>query len=650
MSMKRAYVFENVSLWLLPFFMWAVYRGCPVYIFELSGYMRRFKSVREAIRDGRVTLIYVYAAPGVGRYAIDKADGLVERMKGNGVVKLTCDLYANPQAVRIYKKAVVEPLFNARFITYYLDRLLNEGAAENIRFFPQHYTATAQILKRYGLIDEQMTLNTKVSLHPILIDPFVAKLQSILSFLKWVVPLTAISLLQVAMTRIAPPLLPREHAALGWSINSPWLIKFKGGRRYDFIIDEDKIKSEDIAYLVEFPLPEDFIAEQTRLGRRFFSYFHKSMLKDITHKNILGDDAFPLFFTLLKGLPQVLAAPVFLSAYSAALSQLLYWNVLLRRISIGKYVYTNNESPAQIATDILLQAKGVDVWRYSLAIGGPYLFYTEGGRYDDACHEFSFINTENWMFPNEAVRDSYASHNQNVGHAVVIGNYFAELIIKSMESGSYNEAFLELFPGKVPGTNPIIAIFDTTYIDSEDCQTSMEDGIRFLEDFIAVATRMPDTLFVFKPSKPYIKVVDPAFIFVSPNVGQRLLDIRSDFGALPNVALVADKTDPTELIAMSEVVVTHCFSSPTADALASRKKAFWYEPYDKNVGTIMDKCSGLTVRGRERLEEKLKQLAPFGATQDRTPNNDAMYKRCIDPFMDGKALDRMRTMLSTDAK
>lgn len=648
--MNRAYVFEDVTLWLMPFFMWALFRGHPLYVFELSSRMRRFKSVREAIRDGRVTLIYVYAAPGVGRYAIDKADELFERMKGSGVVKLTCDLYVNPQAVRIYKKAIVKDLFNARFITYYLERLLHEGVASTICFFPCQYTSTVRLLRRYGLADEHATLNAKVSVPPVAFNFLATRLRSVWSFVKWVVPFAMISLVQVVMCFAAKPSKPTARAAIGWSINSPWLIKFKGGRRYDFIIDEDKIKSEDVAYLVETPLPGEFIAEETGRGRRFFSLSRTTMVRDLMHKNVLGDDALPFLKALSKGMWQLFSAPILLGTYMSSLSQFVYWNVLLRRISIGKYVYTNNESSAQIATDILLQAKGVDVWRYSVAIGAPYLFYTEGGRYDDACHEFAFFNTENWMFPNEAVRDSYASLNQNVGNAVVIGNYFAELIIKSMESGSCNEAFLELFPGKVFGTNPIIAIFDTTYIGSDDCQTSMRDGIAFLEDFAAVAERMPETLFLYKPSKPSRIYSSAKYMFSSPKSGCHLLEIREKFGALPNVALVNDGTDPTEIIAMSEVVVTHCFSSPTADALSSGKKAFWYEPCDKNVGTIMDRVGGVTVRGRERLEERLKQLAPFGATQDRTSNNNAMFKKCIDPFMDGKALDRMRAMLSADAE
>lgn len=644
--MKRAYVFEDVSVWLLPVFMWAVYRGHPVYVFELSGRMRRFKAVRAAIRDGRVTLIYVYAAPGVGRYAIARADELVERMKDGGVVKLTCDLYGDPEAVRIYKKAVVELLFNTRFMVYYLDRLLHEGAASSIRFFPCQLTSICRLLRRYHLMDAQMTLNAKVTLPLVSLDPIASRFRSILVFSRRAVVFVLIALVQVIMRSFKSPLKPAAQALMGWSINSPWLIKFTGGRRYDFVIDEDKIKSTDIAYFVESPLPDEFIADETRRGRRFFSLSRKAMLKDLLHRNILDNDAVPFLKTVLKGWPHVFAPPVFLAAYASALSQFVYWNTVLRRISIAKYVYTNNESPAQIATDILLKRKGVDVWRYPIAMGGPYLFYTQGGPYDDAYHEFAFINTANWLLYNDAIRDSYASHNQDVGRFEIIGNYFADLINQSVNSGAYKKVFAELFPREVLGARPIVAVFDTTYIDSKDCQTSMEDGIGFFEDFASVAEKMSDTLFLFKPSKPDMNFLQEDIRFSSPRTGQRLLTARHRFGELENVFLADDQTDPTEIIAMSEVVVTHYCSSPTADALAAGKKAFWYEPRMKNVDTVIDRIGEVFVHGRASLEAALVHFVVPGSMHDRASIDACLFSSCVDPYLDGKALDRMRSALS----
>ncbi len=98
-------------------------------------------------------------------------------------------------------------------------------------------------------------------------------------------------------------------------------------------------------------------------------------------------------------------------------------------------------------------------------------------------------------------------------------------------------------------------------------------------------------------------------------------------------------------MAVSDVVVTHCMSSPTTEALGARKKAFWYESGDKHRGLLYDKIPGLVIHGYSDLKEKIEYLLYKIPDDEYDEYLNKYTTDKIEYQHDGLALTRLRQLL-----
>jgi len=93
----------------------------------------------------------------------------------------------------------------------------------------------------------------------------------------------------------------------------------------------------------------------------------------------------------------------------------------------------------------------------------------------------------------------------------------------------------------------------------------------------------------------------PKSSFWAGEKGIDIIQLREKFNQLPNAIILSDNADVVDIISLSDVVFTNCFSSPTADALMANVPAFWYQSKTDISFSPYNKIAGLVINGFENL-------------------------------------------------
>jgi len=101
-------------------------------------------------------------------------------------------------------------------------------------------------------------------------------------------------------------------------------------------------------------------------------------------------------------------------------------------------------------------------------------------------------------------------------------------------------------------------------------------------------------------------------------------------------------------MAISDLVITHCMSSPTVEALGARKKAFWYESGDKHRGLAYDKIPQLVIHGYHDLKKRIEYLLYEINDDEYDEYLNKNIKSKIEYQLDGLALTRFRKLICAE--
>lgn len=425
--------------------------------------------------------------------------------------------------------------------------------------------------------------------------------------------------------RVRPPRRFRQAVPL----EQPFQIKFEGRRSFDFLIDGETLRREETLFLLRFGVREEWTREREAAGFRFL---RAAGLVDLFRAGaVIGRGAWAkaarAFLRPAGSAEEARAAAVELKAA-------LYWAALRSVVRFDHYIYTNQEHASQIALNEAMREDGVTSWYYSLFFGGSLLASKEGDARSHRHILWAYLNCDRFLGINEDAILAMKAHPQSVGRYEAIGSVFSQLV---RETEAPREA-----KGKV------ISFFDTTFIDSPDCPTTYEDALGFYSDALRFLEARKDVRVIFKPSKGEAYFTHPASQWASPAKGRRLVELWDRLKAHPRVEWAGDAGDTAEIMAKSDVVVTHCFSSPTVEALGARRKAVWYETGEKFRGFYYDRIPGLVLHGYRALEEGVDRLLNTSeADYDRWL--DERIRGRVEAQLDGRALTRLREAVAKEA-
>jgi len=652
MKGKPRIFFERIRGFHYPLVLYYLLRGFEISVFNfahaLGTHIPRW--ARELINKERITQIIVTFTSAHGE-SIDQTEIIFNRMPKTKIQSMLSRLYQSDEADLILKKMVLAEIFKCIYIHSYFNSIVN-GSLENIVFVPEDFLFYKRLIGRYGSYEFDHLKNVKICKVILPASNLIRVFQTMAWFIIGVTLLCPRIFMFCSLfgKKESPEKMEYKY---GVALPTWHHIKFKGKRAFDFILDHKEINKTNTVFIL-FPQafrigpvdPPAWIKNQEQRGYKFLVL---PDLKKIKHLLIAQKrfgylvDPISLFLGLVHCLYRT---PLFMSAFVKGCVVYLQWNTILSQAVIRNYIYSNQEGWNQIAANILIRQNSGVTWNYSFFIGGGAL-YTRDSHYGDVKHVlWAFLNSDHFLGPNQDVIEYHRTHHQKVRHYHAIGNIYSEMIRENSEEIDRDEFIFRHFRKKAGKKTKVISYFDTTFVDDDSVFTSYDDAIASYRDMLKLLDEEREFLLIMKPSKNEDLLVNPKVAFSSPEKGKIILGLWDTLKAHPRVYWAGDAGDNPIIMAISDLVITHCMSSPTGEALGARKRAIWYEAGDKHRGLVYDQVPGLVVHGYRELKGRVDELLYRLGEEEYDTFLEHYVRGKIESHLDGLALSRFRGLLS----
>lgn len=581
-----------------------------------------------------------YAFGTAHTQAIEAAEKIVDNMTGHSVIKAMVDLYGDDEVLLVFKRILAEELAVLTSMQTYFS-MMSLPSNASIFLLPGKHCALMGLLNKFD-VPTSFPMNVRIvgkgaGTQVVSFFPCVAR---------WLFVIVGYSVHLLAQW-FRGPVVAKHEIKFGISLSAPWFEKFKGGpREFTFLIDDSDMLKSEAGFLVEYQNTESFYEEYRAKGYQLFSSTRPRTIYRLFAPSILKSGC------ELRYLPTLLSSSFGQSFIRKSVVNLLavriHWGQVLSNVHFKHYVYCNKEGVNQIAANIFFRRLGIVSWNYSQFVGGPYQIDASCSPFDSRNVLWSFLNSDNFMLNCDAMTRSMKKQHQSVRSYKVIGNIFSEMIagldrntVRTQIGMHENEKDLKTFQNR-----RAVAVFDTSYVDIVTMYSNYEEAANFLDDIIKLARAREDLFFLFKPSKDDDYFINPRMAWSSPDKGHKIVALRKQLSSLPNTRMFEDSFDPIEVIAACNAVITHCFSSPTADALSTGLPAFWYESGEATRGYPLDQVKGLVAHGYHDLLAQLEIAFIDGYVNDLYDQEN--FCDLVNKYRDNSALTRLRRDLCVE--
>jgi len=410
---------------------------------------------------------------------------------------------------------------------------------------------------------------------------------------------------------------PKQKYTYGIAVISPTRQLVGNRRGPDFLIDEDKIKSSEVVY---FPLIKMNKSQNENL---------KQLKGDICFLSVHRWENFSHFGQWLRLLFISFVHESFQPlSVIAETAKLLYeynrWENILAKIEMKHFITHCDFGSLRIARNIALNQAQVKTWYFTDSMNFGFNFVDDVHQDMFRMPGWSYLHYDHFVTWDEAIKNYFQLHPKSFRHFHVVGCLWTQHLKATA-----------LPDRKASLTKFKIAIFDTTYCPG-NYYTAFEEGIRFAQDIIRLGTDFPDVEILFKEKKtrPFLCQLDPV-------QGRTLRNLYDQMDRIPSIVIKGLNADPATIMSESDMVISFPFTSTTFEAMSIHKRAIWHDPLGKYRRTPYGKISQVTTHDYEELRaliERVKvgkeDLNPF------FPNSPL-----IDPYRDGRAVERFQTLL-----
>lgn len=628
--------FETLTAGHRPLLTAYLRRGHVVHVYDFTHRLKTTPWLAELIDAGRVDRIYVEALSRADHDAMDAVEWLYPRFASHRLLRALAELYGDGETEPVVKKALFDSVFRYVFVRRDLARR-RAGSAERVILVPDLYRRWERALRGW-------TSGERLQLPTIEIPPAAARLSEACGALARLVQAARVSgsaVRAIVRDRVAalrgvplPPALSYQHL---FALDQPFQTKFQSGRRFDFLIDGDELTQKNTGFVLRAgadgawaPAAEEagyaIIRRKDYEGRvSAIEPEWRRPIRRVISRTLLDPTA-PAWLRMAAatgGAAAVREAPLF------------------ARVACENYIYTNQDDLEQRWRNVLVRRYGVRAWCFTSAIGGGYLY----GSGPEGVHRlFVYQNPDHLVMSSRQLVDYHRRHRQRVREYHAIGNIWAEGIRHLVETGACDELRARWFGARATG-HKIVAWFDTTFIEAANSESTFEEAIAWYRDLRRLLSDL-DVLAIVKPSKDDAFFTEPSGQWSHP-LGARVVALWNELRADPRIHFAGHHGDPASVIAASDLTVTFCFSSVSAEALGARRRAIWYEPGQRWRGMLYDTAPGLVAHGYEELVTRVRAL--LFETDDVAWERylDRHVKGLVEDHLDGRAVSRFRALLAS---
>ena len=636
-------VFESPTKWDYLFIKKYLKRKVPVWVIEPFHAYHHNKRLRffplhipafvqKLIEDGKVLVLKAdeINAKEIYPLAADKAVDVVEsvypeyKKRFENIFSYVSDTLRSPVVENVFKNNLCNRLAEFYSVNILLLRIEKYFNTKSILVYPDTNVYSYLFIKK--LLSES---NQEFFEHPDIRFPIQIYVTSFVENLKE----NLISTAKLCAQTLASGILGRDHPPIekkkkvfsyGVTVVGPRQLR-ENKKGPDFIIDNKKIRASEVIYFPLMTLTKD---QQKTLAKlpgevhqlpkagRFFSNYPQ-------WKRLLSLAVQQKF--LRNGEELMSVSNVFFNYFK--------WQKVMEDVSIRHFITHCDFGIGHIGRNLALNQAGVKTWYFTDSMNHGVNLQEEkkcGMR-----HPFwTYLYYNHLVTWDDILVQYYKEHPGSFKQTHIVGCLWSEHIQE--KSRARKET-------KVPALRNldnryVLSCFDSTY--SRNGFTSYTEGLTFAKHLLELADEYPDIYIILKEKK------DRSIHYtLDPILGPKLLEIYNKMDTHPRITICSNQIDASELISVSDMVISFPFTSTTFEALSTNKPAIWHDPFGYYRDTLYGKTGGVTTHNYEELKSKVLEIKDMkaGTYQNPIPVNLPL----MDPYRDGKAIDRFRDLLAS---
>lgn len=610
------YVIRGLSVWIVePFRMYHYKRGITFYPPRLPPYI-------EGLIQGKkisVLLGEMINAKEIYQLAADKAVEVMEsvyteyRNEHKDLFAYIAEILKSPVAENVFRRSLCDRLAEFYSLNILLHRIENFFPDTEIVFF------TDADIHSYRYLEKLLSKNNrKFFEHPNIRFSQLSYISSAFRKLMQNLKLVSMVFAQALISSISGRLwrrLNKNKKSFAYGITIVGQRQLKENQRGPgFIVDNKKISRHEVAFFTSMSLPNEQKMKLAQLsadvfilpkpGRFFSNPCEWSRLFSIA-----------LRCNFLNNLEELQAAAVTLFNY-------FRWKSILETVEIKHFITHCDFGIDHIGRNLALNQSGTQTYYFTDSMNFLSSFISDY----QACamrHPFwTCLYYDHFVTWDKLLVQYFKEQHGSFKQAHVVGCLWSGHIKKK-----YNKSGSDRFT---------IAFFDSSY--SRNGITSYAEGVAFAEHILKLADDFIDIQIYLKEKKQrdihYLS--DPIF-------GPVLLDLYKRMDMHPRIKLYSDGADSSDLISISDMVISFPFTSTTFEALSVNRPAIWHDSMGYYRDTQYGKIDGVTTHGYEDLKKMILEIK--GMKPGEYENPIPIYSPLLDPFRDGKAIDRFRDLL-----
>jgi len=634
-----AVVFESPTIWDSTFIKIYLKKGIPVWIVEpFHAYhhkrIRFFPPhlpafVQELINTGKISVLKAdeLNAREIYLLSADKAVNVIEsvfpiyRKRYEKIFSYLSDTLKSHVAENVFRINLCNRLaefYSANILFQHIEKYFNK---KSILSYPEINIYSYLFIKKLLFKGKHEFYE-----HQNIRFPVKVYLASFLENLHK----NLISTVKLCAQTLASGLLGRRQVApqkkkkiLSYGVTIIGPRQLQGNKRGpDFIIDSKKILASDVVYFPLFDLTKDQqeilaklpgeVHNLPRAGRSFSNYsqWKKLLYLAVRHK----------FF---KNSEELMSA-------SSALFNYFKWQKVLELLSIRHFITHADYGVGHLGRNLALNQAGVKTWYFTDSMNHAVNFQcgNKGGMY----HPFwTYLHYDHLVTWDDALAQYYKEHPGSFKKTHVVGCLWGEHIQDKKRARKQTSApVLKNFDNHY-----VLSCFDSTY--SRNGFTSYAEGLAFAKHLMQLADECTDIHVILKEKKER-----SIHYILDPILGPQLIEIYNKMDIHSRITICSNQIDASELISISDMVISFPFTSTTFEALSTNKPAIWHDPAGYYRNTLYGKSERIVTHSYNELKTKILKIKKILADyQNPIPMNSPL----MDPYRDGKSIDRFRDLL-----
>ena len=609
--------------------------------------------LRKLINEGKISRVEVSHLSGTVDLGLEATEWLYPEVSRNGLVQSLHKMFGSGEVQAVFKHGLLLDVSQYLSVRLYFQKYIERtGSRSTVTLIPDSFCYWDGLLRDWCRERNGLVEGVKIPGWARAWSGLISLERRVRENVKHSLA-NGLSLLAVWLgRRLGKPherdiTIEYDHIC---AIDVAAQVRFQGPRKFDFLLDNERLTKENTAFLVSRSGEGPWMDEARSAG---YHIINRSQFGDERHpwKHLrrppsgasLGVLAKAMVYNALRP-----AAPTWLSQTAAlGVSTYISESSLMERVRYTNYIYRSQDDLRQRWRNVLIRKAGRQSWNFAYAIGGGYI-HDEIEDFGGLHQLWTYQNPDHYVSPSRQMVEYQKRHHQMVREYHEVGNIWSELIRIESETKDRDETLSHWFNGSHRGKR-VVAWFDSSVVEAENSACTYTEAIAWYTDIQKLLEDDENFLAVIKPSKPPSYFLDAAQEWSHP-LGKVLMEKWDELKGHPRVYFAGHDSDPVSVMAMSDLTVTYCFSSCTAEALGAGKPAIWSEPGERWRETLYGREHMLVAHGYEELRALVfKLLYDTSDTEYQQFLQDRVLG-LVESFLDGGGLSRFRGLLREAAR